>query len=174
MTSIGYDVFENCSSLASIIIPNSIAIIGAITFSKCSNLKDVYCFAERIPSTKSNAFNNSSIENATLHVPASALEKYKSTEPWSNFGNIVALTEEELTQIHSTDMNPVQVKAQNGQITIDGVKTNVNVHIYSMNGTKVASGTAKPNATLTLHTDLAIGEMAIVTIGEKSIKVVMK
>ena len=57
---------------------------------------------------------------------------------------------------------------------LNPVKTNVNVHIYSMNGTKVASGTAKPNATLTLHTDLAIGEMAIVTIGEKSIKVVMK
>ena len=42
----------------------------------------------------SRAFCN--IENATLHVPSFSIEAYKNTEPWCDFGNIVALTDEEL------------------------------------------------------------------------------
>jgi hypothetical protein len=42
----------------------------------------------------SRAFCN--IENATLQVPASSIDAYKNTRPWSRFGNIVALTDEEL------------------------------------------------------------------------------
>lgn len=49
-------------------------------------LTDVYCFAENVPETSPYAFNKSPIETATLHVPASALEEYKTTEPWSGFG----------------------------------------------------------------------------------------
>ena len=36
------------------------------------------------------------IEHATLHVPASLVESYKQTFPWNMFGNIVALTDEEM------------------------------------------------------------------------------
>ena len=36
------------------------------------------------------------IEHATLHVPANLVESYKQTFPWNMFGNIVALTEEEM------------------------------------------------------------------------------
>ena len=36
------------------------------------------------------------IEHATLHVPAELVESYKQTFPWNMFGNIVALTEEEM------------------------------------------------------------------------------
>ena len=32
-----------------------------------------------------------------LHVPVSAIEAYRTTAPWSGFGSIVALTEEELS-----------------------------------------------------------------------------
>ena len=174
VTSIGGGAFSGCTSLTNVTIPNSVTNIDYEAFYRCENLTDVYCFAETLPSTFSDAFAESPIQSATLHVPASALESYKGTEPWSNFGNIVALTEEELAQIHSADMNSVQVKAQNGEITIEGAKDITPVHIYTMNGTKVASGVTKPNATLTLHTVFASGEVAIVTIGTKSVKVVMK
>ena len=174
VTSIGGGAFSGCTSLTNVTIPNSVTNIDYEAFYRCENLTDVYCFAETLPSTFSDAFAESPIQSATLHVPARALESYKGTEPWSNFGNIVALTEEELAQIHSADMNSVQVKAQNGEITIEGAKDKTPVHIYTMNGAKVASGVTKPNATLTLHTGFASGEVAIVTIGTKSVKVVMK
>ena len=51
----------------------------------------MYCYAENVPSTNSDAFNGSNISNARLHVPASSIESYKSQEPWSNFKEIVAL-----------------------------------------------------------------------------------
>ena len=52
---------------------------------------DVYCYADKIPSTQTNAFNDSYIEYATLHVPASAIESYRTTAPWSSFKNFVTL-----------------------------------------------------------------------------------
>ena len=36
-------------------------------------------------------FDNSYIGFATLHVPESAIETYRSTAPWSEFGQIVAI-----------------------------------------------------------------------------------
>lgn len=57
----------------------------------------MYCYAESLPSTESNAFEGSYIEYSTLHVPASAIESYRTTAPWSGFGKIVALDDEETT-----------------------------------------------------------------------------
>ena len=56
-------------------------------------MKDVYCYAEKVPSTDSYAFSSSIYSNAILHVPAASIENYKSTEPWSSFGTIKALSQ---------------------------------------------------------------------------------
>ena len=32
---------------------------------------------------------------ATLHVPVGSIDTYKNTSPWSEFGNIVALTDDD-------------------------------------------------------------------------------
>ena len=77
--------------MTSITIPNSVTSIGECTFAYCENIENVYCYAEEVPSTISDAFYNSNIENATLYVPASAIEAYKTTEPWSVFGTIKAI-----------------------------------------------------------------------------------
>ena len=91
VVSIGDRSFEACSSLSSIVLPNSLTMIDDAAFVTCTELLDVYCYAEKIPTTASYAFNWSNIENATLHVPASAMEKYKDTTPWSNFKEIIAI-----------------------------------------------------------------------------------
>ena len=41
VTSIGYDAFEGCSSLASVVIPSSVTSIGSNAFSGCSSLYSV-------------------------------------------------------------------------------------------------------------------------------------
>ena len=74
---------------------NSVTKIEYKAFANCPELLDVYCHAEKVPSTGSDAFVDSNIENATLHVLSSSVELYKAASPWKEFGNIVALTDEE-------------------------------------------------------------------------------
>ncbi len=83
--------FMGCSSLTSITIPNSVTSIENSAFLGCSKLENVYCYAEKVPSTSQNAFADSYIQYATLHVPASAINDYKATAPWSEFGTIKAI-----------------------------------------------------------------------------------
>ena len=93
--SIGERAFLECFGLISVTIGNSVKSIGRGAFYQCSKLHDVYCYAEDVPSTSSDAFYGSYPKNATLHVPAASLDSYKATAPWSSFGKIVALTPEE-------------------------------------------------------------------------------
>ena len=91
VTSIGECAFAWCDGLTSVTIGNSVKSIGGGAFRDCENLADVYCLATDVPSTSSDAFNSSYIKNMKLHVPEEAIDSYKTTEPWSSFGNIVAI-----------------------------------------------------------------------------------
>ena len=104
VTSIWTEVFYNCSSLTSIVLPKNLKKIGSQALANCLELRDVYCYAESVPSTYSNAFDGSYPEYATLHVPASALNAYKATAPWSSFGKFEAfeITVENITLDQST------------------------------------------------------------------------
>ena len=98
VTSIGNGAFYNCSGLSSITIPNSVTSIEFSAFSNCPELTDVTCLAENVPYTSSDAFDGSYITYATLHVPASAVDAYKSTAPWSNFKSFVAVDGSEIPE----------------------------------------------------------------------------
>ena len=91
VTSIGDYAFEGCTSLASVTIGAGVESIDREAFAKCSDLTDVYCLATSVPSTNATAFNESYPEYMTLHVPAEAIDSYKTTAPWSSFGTIVTL-----------------------------------------------------------------------------------
>ena len=69
--------------------------IGQEAFSNCSNLTSVTCEATSVPNTRNDAFGTWSkyIDKSTLYVPASALDAYKTTEPWSEFGTIAEITD---------------------------------------------------------------------------------
>ena len=102
--SIGGGAFFGCSGLTSITIPESVKSIGEKAFGSCSGLTDVYCFADNVPAKNINAFGNTPIASATLHVPAGSIDLYKATSPWSGFGSIVALT---------TDMADIEINETN-------------------------------------------------------------
>ena len=91
VTSIGGNVFYNCSGLTSISIPSGVESIGYCSFANCSDLADVYCYAEKVPTTEKGAFDG--VGEAILHVPASAVETYRAMYPWSNFKEVVAIEE---------------------------------------------------------------------------------
>ena len=83
--------FYGCSSLTSITIGTDVQSIGEYAFANCPEITDVYCYANKIPTTASTCFSNSYTEYATLHVLAVYVKTMMTREPWSNFMNIVAL-----------------------------------------------------------------------------------
>ena len=94
VTSLNEYAFLGCYDLTSVDIPYSVTSIGDAAFMGCSSLTDVYCHAEDVPNTSNSVFTSTPIASATLHVPAGSIDKYKTTSPWSGFGNIVALPQQ--------------------------------------------------------------------------------
>lgn len=128
VTSIDDYAFSWCNSLTSISIPSSIISLGEGIFYGCSGLKDVYCYAESVPETGAEMFNSVELENATLHVSATSIDTYKETEPWKNFGNIVALpeivpmeedTEVTFDEIITAETDLTDVVIDNVYVTLD-------------------------------------------------------
>ena len=111
--SIGRSAFYECSSLTSITIGNSVTSIGISAFKYCSKLEDVYCYAEKVPSTDASAFEGSYIEYSTLHVPGSSLSSYKAIAPWSGFGTIKAL---ESTEPETKKCEKPVISYNNGEL----------------------------------------------------------
>lgn len=69
--------------------------------------------------------------------------------------------------------NPVLIQANNGKITVNGADDGTNVSVYSTNG--VLSGTAiSHNGSAVINTNFQVGSVAIVKIGDKSVKIVLK
>lgn len=72
-------------------IGNSIESIGKGAFANCEELTNVYCYAENVPTTENNAFDNSYIDYSTLYVPESSINKYSVASPWNGFKEIKSL-----------------------------------------------------------------------------------
>lgn len=73
-------------------IPSSISSISKLAFGVCNNLTDLYCHSANVPSTDIEAFDVENIKNVVLHVPANSIDAYKSTSPWNQFKEIIALS----------------------------------------------------------------------------------
>ncbi len=84
-----------------------------------------------MPTTENDAFNNSPIASAMLHVPAASLEAYSTTAPWSGFGTIVPIEEAgiEVTDISQLDnvvyIEPMEARAGNAKTLSVKMKNSV-------------------------------------------------
>ncbi len=114
VTSIGAGAFGNCINLKKLTLPSSLKTIKAVAFSYCyemekvtipksvtfigkaafspSGLKNIECVDENPESMEvaNDAFHWQVKANSKLIVPANAVEKYKSSNQWKDFKNIVA------------------------------------------------------------------------------------
>ena len=148
VVSIGAYCFYDCNSLTSISIGKNVRVIGQYALA-CMNssrkLKDIYCYAEQVPTTASAIFDfiYEPDEQTTLHVPSSALSLYSTTEQWSRFKHIVSLTDEEINDNNINEIVLVSTSPEDGakDVALDvqprmTFSTNVATN-YNMTGFKI-------------------------------------
>ena len=105
VTAIKNHAFSGCTGLTTVTLPYNLNLLGNNAFTECNQLKDVYCYAENVPSTGSNVFDASTLSKATLHVPEASISAYQAHSVWNAFKNIVALTDVPTTRIEINETN---------------------------------------------------------------------
>ena len=95
VTSTSMFFLNGSNGVTSVSIGRNMKSIGQASFSNCSGLKDVYCYAKEAPTVLTSAFSgylyDNYLNNITLHVPSGTLDKYKSASTWKDFGEIVEM-----------------------------------------------------------------------------------
>jgi hypothetical protein len=172
VTSIGKWAFWKCNSLLSLTIPNSVTSIGDWAFSGCDGLTTIVSDIENPFEINKNVFNSSTNDiyaNATLIVPDGTKSLYQATEGWNLFQNIV----EYANGLLSPRTMDVMIQNMDNVLSVSGAKEGSMIKVYNMTGMLV--GSAKAGAgTTDISTTLRRGDIGIVRIGDKSIKVVIK
>ena len=171
VTSIKEKTFYRCTNLTSITIGCGVKEIDSQAFAQCSNLTDVYCLATRTPSTEADVFDESYPEYMTLHVPAEAINDYKTTAPWSFFGNIVKI--ENANNINAVPNTTTFITSKGGSITIQSPLEHETVEVYTIDGAFVDANTIN-NGTTTIQLGIPPSTIIIIKIGAKSIKTIMR
>jgi hypothetical protein len=174
VTFISKCAFEGCSSLTSVTIPNSVTSIKERAF-EGTDIPTIISLIEKPfkierKSSDSRAFSQNTFNNATLYVPKGTIDKYKTTEGWEDF---VSIVEGIPASIAGIPANAVMIQNEGGTITVQGCDEGEQVFVYNTNGIQVGSSVSKNGAAI-VSTGLQPGSIAIVKIGEKSFKVVIK
>ena len=132
------------------------------------NIENIYCYAEEVPSAGYDAFDGFS-NYATLSVPASAIEAYKTTEPWRDFGTIKAI--EGTEGIESVEARGIAIQSAGGFIYISGLDNNEKVSFYGIDGKALGTATAI-NGTTTFAAQS--GSIVVAKIGKENIKIAVE
>jgi hypothetical protein len=86
ITFIGVNAFYDCSSLATVDLPEATSI-GDSAFSSCSSLTTVILRNTEQVVTLSNKNAFSGAENAIFYVPDSLVDSYKAANNWSTYAD---------------------------------------------------------------------------------------
>ena len=131
VTTIGDGAFDDCRSLTSITIPSSVKNIGMYAFEGCTNLKKIVSNIAKPFAIETNTFLDETYSKATLYVPKGIAAKYKATDSWKVFKNILeegSNTTTGIDDIETIAENKVGKYIENGKIVIvkNGKKYNLN------------------------------------------------
>lgn len=150
------------------------------SFDKSNTISIIYSFHDN-PERVSFSFSNQTYLNSILYVPVGMKDRYLGAEGWKNFFNIQEMDVADMwngdgdpkNSIDQVRANTILIQSYNGTLNIQGASDGTNISIYSTSGMMV--GSAKSVGTsASIATSLRNGEIAIVKIGNKSVKVVMK
>ena len=169
VTAIGAYAFSGCSGLTEVTIPNSVTLIDQYAFSGCSGLTTLYSLSTTPPRVLTK-FDDSHYTTVDLFVPEEALEAYQTAGIWKDFQKLHAID-------GSTDIVKVsaaeQIHSANGQVTVTGLADDTTVAVYDLSGKQVGTATST-GGQVNISTGMTAGAAAIVKMGDKSVKTVMK
>ena len=170
VTSIESGTFSYCTSLTEVTIGNSVTSIGSSAFYACWNLTTLYSLSTTPPTAEGSTFYSSNYANADVFVPAEALEAYQTADVWKDFQKLHAIGGTTAVEKVSA---AEQIQAANGQITVTGLTDGTTVAVYDLSGKQVGTATSK-GGQVSISTGMTAGAAAIVKVGDKSVKTVMK
>ena len=133
VTSIEDRAFKGCSGLSTVTIPRGVTSLGKTAFeeidfqSVTSLIEEPFeILGEDYPDRQ---FSYSTYQNATLYVPKGTIEKYKATNGWKDFKNIVEMDESGIDYVEAPisdtpyyDLNGVRLSQPRKGINIQNGK----------------------------------------------------
>ena len=119
---IAQEAFKNCDNLETIVFSRIIIFNNSMqanimsntasnVFPGCNGIRKIYSNYDNPYQINDDVFPSSVYTNATLYVPASALNKYKSTGGWKKFKNILAIGQEKEKLSLTASPNGGQISA---------------------------------------------------------------
>lgn len=87
--------FYCCSSMTSVVLPHRIRTVRHGALEHLPAMTHLYSFASTPPVAEQKAFTLADQKHCTLHVPAESLSEYQNSPVWSDFYQIVALSDED-------------------------------------------------------------------------------
>ncbi len=87
--------FYCCSSLTSVVLPHRIHTVCHGALEHLPAMTHLYSFASAPPVAEPRAFTLADQKHCILHVPAESLSLYQASPVWSDFSQIVALSDED-------------------------------------------------------------------------------
>lgn len=94
ITNLPSYTFANCLKLASVVLPNTLLKIDAYAFASCNSLITIESRAATPPKCATSTFtylNESTVNNMKLYVPSASIQQYKEAEMWKIFKNFYSL-----------------------------------------------------------------------------------
>ena len=99
------------------------------------------------------------------------MEAYRTADVWRDFKNLQAISgSAAVTEVSTT---AEQIQTANGQVAVTGLTDGTTVTVYDLSGQQVGSAVSK-GGQVSISVGLTSSAAAIVKIGEKSVKVIMK
>lgn len=124
-TTINNEAFLDCSTLATMSIPNTVTHIGKWAFAACYSITDIFVLWDTPLEVKEDIFRSCLSKTATLHCPEHGIKQYQKANEWKQFTKYIA--------INDVPANEIRYKTSNGKI--------INPYCEDFGGANIVSNT---------------------------------